>query len=323
MSLRPWCWILVTSLLGPAGCSNRTDNLEEGIVGNWTAQQGRDVAMNVEFTADHVVNAKIRDKADGPFVPMRGVWSLKDKVLTVQFMTWSLSAPFPDNMKTPSREEIISLSADTIVLKDLEGAKNTSTMARISGNAAQPAAVKAELPPSQAAIPAPSSEQSQSVSTQQSTPPAEAINPPRLLSDETYYVATKEESLVTFKLPKPAEVALVIDIDNQVPLDIVLWPGPLTETQYANMKVNIGMGQMGDVLRTISGDNSKPGKKFTEADLFFHPQSKRGAYGHRETAWFPYDAGTSTIVLDNSGDLTTTRGDAPVRVQIWTRPLQK
>lgn len=144
-----------------------------------------------------------------------------------------------------------------------------------------------------------------------------------LLSDETYYVATKEESLVTFKLPKAAEVAFVIDIDNQVPLDIVIWPSALTETQYTNMKVSIGMSQMGDVLRTISGDNSKPGEKFTEAELFFHPQSKRGAHGHRETTWFPYDAGTSTIVLDNSGDFTTTRGDAPVRVQIWTRTLPK
>lgn len=142
--------------------------------------------------------------------------------------------------------------------------------------------------------------------------------------EESRYVATNNLDKIMFDINKPAQVKLVVDIDDRVPIDVVVLPLKATYAQYTNLVFNIGMQEGAEALATFAallGDNTNyktdTRNRITEADLFNLPLSKKGAYVHYESDWTELKPGSYTVFLDNMGNFTPTRGDAPVKLAVY------
>jgi hypothetical protein len=169
---------------------------------------------------------------------------------------------------------------------------------------------------------------SSSASEQQSTgkPEPAADAPLKPFLTRSYYVATTQVEHFNFTVTKRSKVDLIIDIDNTVPVDVIVFPFNVSEDKYANLLMNMGMEEGQKMIATLFGNDARltpPDKHaLTEADLFALPLSKKGAYGHYESDWQVLAPGTYTVFVDNEGSFTPTRGDAPIRVTMYGVPAE-
>ena len=298
-----------------SGCSSRDAELERGIVGVWQAAESPEVEVEVviDYRPGHESYYTWRSKADGTKNSANGTWSIKNGVITEKLEKWSLSDQPPPTLHT----EIMSLKANELITRGEPG-KHPDVYRRLSltgdSSITSPPehvsdASVPQAPPPTPAAPNPAPAQVQAAS-------------PRAFFDETVYVPTKEHAHLTFNIDRKASVLMLIDIDNQVPVDIVTLPTKWTAQNYENLKMSIAMGEASEMMSQLFGKEAteqylpKNTTGINETSLFAFPLSKRGAYGHLEVR-AELEPGAYTLFLDNTEDFTPTRGDAPVRVQLY------
>ncbi|VVQ23668.1 hypothetical protein [Pseudomonas fluorescens] len=140
----------------------------------------------------------------------------------------------------------------------------------------------------------------------------------------SFYVATETMERFTFTAHKRLKAAMIMDIDNTVPLDVVVLPGKWTDEEYTNLLSAIGYEEAQVLIEKTLGKGARmtppDPNMLTSADIFTMPLSKKGAYVHWESGWQALDEGTYTVFLDNQGNFSPTRGDAPVRLLIYSAP---
>lgn len=140
----------------------------------------------------------------------------------------------------------------------------------------------------------------------------------------SYYIATGSFEGFSFTLSKRMNVQMVLNIDNTVPLDVLTFPAVITKEQYGNMMANLAYEQSQDMMEQVLGKGARltprQANMPTEQQLFGFPLAKKGAYVHWESGWQVLDGGVYTVVLDNQGTFSPTRGDAPVQVLLYSAP---
>ncbi len=285
-------------------------SLTKALVGSWYEKETRPDGTQPEGISTYLANGHalfaviFKDKGLATLVSMEGTWSIKDGALVVKLesATFGKEALPLKDLPILKPDKILRITQDEFVYVDSEDGK--TKVATKTNN-----------------IPLRFIEQSNASESSlvTATPSKDPITPQAILN-ETYYVATKEFQLIQFKLSAASHVAMVTAIDDSVPIDIVVLPFSLTEIQYSNIVMAIGFGEAEELLESIGlGDqtHAKASKKIRESDLFESPLSKKGAYGQRTTEYHLLRSGTYTIVLDNSGNFTPSRGDVPMRIQLF------
>ncbi|WP_420992394.1 hypothetical protein ACKI2N_030155 [Cupriavidus sp. 30B13] len=159
----------------------------------------------------------------------------------------------------------------------------------------------------------------------QPAPPAPPPRPApvvRTLLADSYYIATSDFQILRLSLSRAADIKIAVSIDPPVPIDMVVMPFKLTAANYTNLLINMGLDQMCPFLSMLANDRDKPdcSKTLSEQELFSMVSlSKKGVFAAYETRWVRLDAGEYSVVLDNGGNFTATRGDAPVQIAIYER----
>ena len=153
---------------------------------------------------------------------------------------------------------------------------------------------------------------------QGSTPaarPKEASPPtPVKFIDEDRFVATEDAAVVHFNVKGRVKVRMLISIDNAVPLDVVAMSGAVSKNDYV---MAAAVKSFADVMSILSDDARKNNPDFFGDDL-----SKQSAYKRFESPWVQLNAGKYSVVLDNTGTFTPTRGDAAVNVKLFWLPAE-
>jgi hypothetical protein len=258
---------------------------------------------------------------DGQSLVLRGTWTVEKGRLLIDM----LAAPEIEFKGAHEDEAITSVSKTSLTLTDSDPKEQPEVMERVSQIAAedQKPLVKAQQ---DAAAPAKGQVQAQAPAQApaQAAPapaPAAVVPDVHLLYKESHFVAEKTRVVIPLHISKEVSVKVSARIDQPVPIDLVVLPFKVTEDEYDNLTTAVALHEAKKDNYTLFGDSSllgKPSKKdFTERDLFLWSGSKKGAYGEYESEWDTYPAGDYTIVLDNSGDITPSRGDAPVQIAVW------
>ncbi|MEW8347347.1 MAG: hypothetical protein AB2687_03490 [Candidatus Thiodiazotropha taylori] len=134
-----------------------------------------------------------------------------------------------------------------------------------------------------------------------------------LFMDEDSYVASKDATIFQFSVSKPTRVRMVLTIKNQAPLDVITEAGKVTEAQYM---AAIGTKAIVDVISIFSEDAGKDMPNF-----FGNSMSQQGVYQNFSTPWVKVDTGNYSIIVDNTNAFTPSRGDAPINLKLYERPL--
>lgn len=142
----------------------------------------------------------------------------------------------------------------------------------------------------------------------------------------SFYIPQEGLESFSFTLNGRQNVALALVIDNTVPLDVLVFPGKITKQQYNHLVMTVGLEEGQDAMEEILGKGARLTPKDPNVpradDLFSLPLSKKGAYVNWQSEWQVLDAGTYTVFLDNSGNFSPSRGDAPVQVGVYSAPLE-
>jgi hypothetical protein len=97
-------------------------------------------------------------------------------------------------------------------------------------------------------------------------------------------------------------------------LDIVFFRKAIKITDYVVAASFVSAGkQVGEFLEFLGEKNDAANINF-----FGDEFSKRAAYHRFESPWVNLEPGTYTIVLDNTGSFTPSRGDAPVHLELYS-----
>lgn len=283
---------------GQRASAQSDSSLEATITGTWfAAVTGPDPGdynqLVFDYKPDHSVTVTVlktpahraKSRIDG-----HGTWSVKNGSLEER-IDWPGSNP------QVSVDRVVSVSAESLVLKS-NGAKDEDRLTRLS---ASNAGTIAEI-----------------LAT-----PTDADNQSATIIDSKLYVPAEDVKRIAFVINKPAQARLILDIDNDVPLDIVTLAGNVSIAGYGMVTAARVMGSVSKALGNDDAGNSddKDDVK-TYAELFTAPLSKEAAYQHYESEWADLKPGEYTVFLDNSGDNTPSRGDAPVHALVQVRASQ-
>ena len=172
-----------------------------------------------------------------------------------------------------------------------------------NAGAAESAAPSSAATPAghKAATPAP---QPQPLVTQQSQPQPQLA--PELSRE--IYVASEDADVYHFVVKHPSKVRLRAMIEGNVPVDIVTSSGKYSREQWVMAATS---GETLSLLATVFGGQSLP-------DVFATPLSKKAAFRVFESPWVDTEPGEYTVILDNTQAYTPSRGDAVVRLELYS-----
>ena len=178
-------------------------------------------------------------------------------------------------------------------------AATTSVSAPTAGTAAeaepQPASVQASQPAPQ----------------QQPRPEAPAPQPQPPLApviSHELYVASQDAEVVHFVVERASRVKMRLVIEGDVPVDVVATQGKVSREQWM---MAAAVGETLSILTVFSDDQAQP-------DMFAAPLSKKAAFRVFESPWVAAQPGEYTIVLDNTKVYTPSRGDAIVKLELYS-----
>ncbi len=151
-------------------------------------------------------------------------------------------------------------------------------------------------------------------------PPPPAANPVQLIHDDVTYVATGDAYSQGISIYRPAVVQIVLDVDNKAPTDLLVFRGSISSADYV-IKGDPQLKILGAIVNAVIPDtgSGQPADKRSEPanpQLVFR---KRGVYLHFESDWIDVLPGDYSVVADNTGWVTPSRGDAPVRMRIFVK----
>ncbi|MEZ2299371.1 hypothetical protein [Variovorax sp. RCC_210] len=147
-----------------------------------------------------------------------------------------------------------------------------------------------------------------------------AASQPRQLVTATEFVPNGESRYLYFKLRAPMQISLSANIDGG-PITFMYQPGHFTESDYMSLLQNVMMSGLGAALGAANG--SSDARDFQnrankiERTLKGGLLTKVDAFGSYKGDWKSLPAGEHTIVLDNSGEIGTRRGDAAVELVVY------
>jgi hypothetical protein len=134
-----------------------------------------------------------------------------------------------------------------------------------------------------------------------------------LFLNEDSYVAKDDARIFRFNASKPTQIKMVLEIKNEAPLDVMTKAGEISKNEYA---VAIGAKVVADFISLFSTDAAKNNPEF-----FDNPLSHQGVFREFSSPWIEVEPGTYSIVVDNTDAFTPTRGDAPINLKLYERPL--
>lgn len=141
--------------------------------------------------------------------------------------------------------------------------------------------------------------------------------------EQSHYIPEKERILIPLHVVRAVNTKFLIKVDRQVPIDFIVLPYIQSEEGYEKILMAIGFEEAKQFNKEVLGDTSflgPPSKDpMTRATLFEWGGSKKGVYEEYVSNWVKYPPGDYTVILDNSGEITPTRGDAPVQITVWTQ----
>lgn len=291
-----------------SGCGK---DAERQLIGTWVTYlsiNGTEVDSYVEFKRDHNV-VKHYVTAAGT-EEESGTWQLSENKLAMV-----------DKDKQSSVGEIVSVDDKTLVVRDRDTTltfnRHTTQIpdhvAKVVGRASYQFDTASD---------AKTQGGEKNAATERPAPPAPTPNAPasqtlsRVL-DDYRLVPTGQHIEYALNVEWPMAVRVVLDIEEQVPLDVVVLPKG--KRSYDDIQAQISNGEADeliDMLGKVFGEDTSKfkigGPTFKRSDLFRHSLSRQSAYRHYEaTADLP--VGQYMLVLDNSTD----RGDASAHIQIF------
>ncbi|MFM0226626.1 hypothetical protein [Paraburkholderia dipogonis] len=296
-----------------SGATGSDTVLRERIIGLWHLKKdGDSYYMDLTPSSDF----KMTLVSDGTSLVLRGTW----KVAQGRLLIDTLAAPEVEVKANHDDEAITSLSKTSLTLANSDPKEAPTVYERVTQIAAED---DKPLVSQQASASAP-----QVKAQAQAVAPAPAAAEPavHLLLQQSHYVPEKQRVVIPLHISKDVNVKISLRIDQQVPIDLVIVPFKVTDVGYDNLLNGVAFHEAQKSLYEMFGDDSvygKPSKKdFSEADLFLWPGAKKGAYGEFESDWGEYPASDYTIILDNSGEITPSRGDAPVQIAVWAADIK-
>ncbi|MFM0204515.1 hypothetical protein PQR53_32245 [Paraburkholderia fungorum] len=287
--------------------------LRERITGLWHSKKdGESYYMDLTPSSDFKMTVVSNETS----LVLRGTWKVDKGRLLIDM----LAAPEVEFKGNHDDEAITSLSKTSLTLTDSDPKEPPSVYERVTQIATED---DKPLVSQQAKASAPQVKaQAQAQAQAQAAPAPGAAEPAvHLLLQQSQYVPEKQRVLIPLHISKDVNVKISLRIDQQVPIDLVIVPFKVTDAGYDNLLNGVAFHEAQKSLYEMFGNDSvygKPSTKdFSEADLFLWPGAKKGAYGEFESDWAEYPASDYTIVLDNSGEITPSRGDAPVQIAVW------
>jgi hypothetical protein len=164
--------------------------------------------------------------------------------------------------------------------------------------------------------PAPSAPEPDNKVVEPAPPPEPVPAAPRVFYDQVTYVAQEQAFSYVITAKAPTEIKVVVDIDSTAPIELRIYQGNISSTEYSMMQ-DRELQVLGAVVKGIYGNQSASEPEAPKPTLAF---IQRGVYRHFETEWLAVEPGDYSIIADNTGsNMTPSRGDAPVRLQVMER----
>lgn len=132
--------------------------------------------------------------------------------------------------------------------------------------------------------------------------------------DEEGYVAAEDVSIYHISITKTSQIRMVLDVKNDAPLDVMTTTGKISKAQFTTA---LGVKLVADVVSIFSSDGDK------QIDFFDNPMSRQGVYREFATPWVTFNPGNYTIIIDNTRAFTPPRGDAPIHLKLYERPVRQ
>ncbi len=306
------------------GSTTSDSELRERVTGLWFGKDDRDgtvTSMYMDLTASDDVKLTGSSK-EGDFV-YRGTWKVDKGHLVVDIPAAPGTVDKPIHMDYPIN--VVSKSSLTLVDTDQNNAPETFERAtqipegfgKTVGQAKGESQPQAQQAPARTAVAAPTT----SAATTDVEPDV------HLLYQQSHYVVEKERVVIPLHITRDENVKVSVKIDQPVPIDLIVLPWKETAAGYEKIIEGLAINEAQKENWALFGKDSLLGKPekgaMTTAHLFLWPGSKKGAYGEYTSEWSPYPADEYTIILDNSGEITPTRGDAPVQIAVWAQDVKK
>lgn len=292
---------------------------ESDLVGTWKereVQNGVEMVFFLELLPDRTLRSHMRTADKEASGDSTGKWFLTGTKLTTT----------SDDEAGTKSAEVIKVDESTLTLKDLGTPGNPIEQATrhkgpIPDVVATSVAGSSKLAPSTALPPgtAPAAPQATAAGAPKAT-----ASPVRVLIDDYRLIESKKVAPYKLGFNQPRRVHLVLDIEDNTPIDVMLLSAKAAE-KYDAMKLAVAGNETDeviDMLGTMFGKEDankfKTGSTYTEADFYNRPMSHKAAHRHYETEGV-LQAGEYVLFLDNSGDITKTLGDASVHLQVFAR----
>ena len=176
--------------------------------------------------------------------------------------------------------------------------KRTHAESPMAETAASSSASATAPPEHAAAVPEPHA--------QPATQPQQPQPAPELSHES--YVASEDADVFHFVVNHPSKVKLRVMIEGDVPLDIVAFSGKISREQWVIAATG---GETISLLAALFGGQS-------QSDVFATPLSKKAAFRMFESPWAKAEPGQYTVILDNTQAYTPSRGDAFVKLELYS-----
>ena len=119
-------------------------------------------------------------------------------------------------------------------------------------------------------------------------------------------------TLTTLAALAPPELNIAFQLFDEgtgdVPLDIVAFSGKISREQWVIAATG---GETISLLAALFGGQS-------QSDVFATPLSKKAAFRMFESPWAKAEPGQYTVILDNTQAYTPSRGDAFVKLELYS-----
>lgn len=296
------CVLLPLSFLACGQQGRETASVEQDLIGYWRARlkdaDGDLFDATWAFKADRSYALWIallaKDGTPGQSRQMAtGTWSVNGRKLVILSET--------DGKAEVQKFTVSELAEKSVVIKD-ESDGETATLRRVESAPGDVA--RAASPQSQA--------KAQQAQKQESKP--------TLIAQASEFLPDKQSRYLYFTLKAPGKVSIAASIDGG-PISLIHQPDHFTEGDYASLLVRYMEVGMAATMASIGGDSSATDlqKRLAriERQLRGGVLTKIDAFGTYQGDWQTLAAGEYTIVLDNSGEIGTRRGDAAVQVSVY------